>query len=131
MASDDKQGGDDRRGAGSDYFERAKRLLMGAFDTVFEIARKGDESQSNELSQVKPRPSTSQAHVQSHFESASGSRHSPHGLLDFGPSKVYNTVAKQKGKGGSKAKPNNAKQQWRSDCICLSDCEQSSKPSSR
>ena len=99
---------------------------MGAFDTVFEIARKGDESQSNESSQVMPRPSTSQAHVQSHFESASSSRHSPHGLLDFRPSKAYNTVAKQKGKGArSKAKPNNAKQQWHRDCICISDCEQS------
>ena len=110
----------------ADTFQRAKNLLQ-AVDTVIEAAAAPKGSQegvraTSELSLATAKPGSS---------SSSSSNTSSQAAV-----KEYRRVfgckpLKGKGPSKGKGKARVAKvKQWRKDCICLRDCEQTWKPSS-
>ena len=119
--------------AGENAFKRAKDLLLGAVDTVIQIAaqEKKGASTTNSLSTASIKPSSSIASKPSSSTASKPSSNSSiiaehKHLFGFQPSQ--STCKKHPIKGRSvKQKP--GKKTYRKDCICLKDSQQSWKPS--
>ncbi len=122
-------------------FQRARQLLLGAVDSVLDIAKNGNgrlgegSGSSSSFSRNVPDQRTTQETStgssiyelsRSQLQQDSVREHKR--LFGFQPSKSCS----KKGKGRSKVsqKPRPAmKSTWRRDCICLCDTEQTWKPS--
>ena len=102
-----------------DTFERAKKLLLGAVDTVLEIATGTNEKGTERsLTVGTAGPSTTS------FSSAV-SEHKR--IFGYKPSKAFNSH-KAKGKGPRPSTSKATISSWRRECICLSECDQNCKP---
>ena len=106
----------------TDNFERAKKLLLGAVDTVLEIATGTNEKRTERSpggGTAGPSPSGSSTF------SPAVSEHKR--IFGFKPSKAFNSH-KAKGKGPRPSKSKATVSFWRRECICLSEFDQNWKP---
>jgi hypothetical protein len=110
-----------------DHMERAKRLLLGAVDTVLGLATEsnGDvqPTSTSRLARIN-RPNRDPAPTCSSSLSRSISIEHKRSINPFKPSKSYNRKMSEWKKRTVKAPS-----KWRRDCICLSEMEQTWKPS--
>lgn len=124
-----------------DNFERAKNLLLGAVDTVIEIAKKKAASPTSDsvpsaanapasysLSPLSTASKPSTSGLSSGRPNSVLSEHKR--LFGFKPSKPVRSNKSGKGKGKSRLnQPRGKVSSWKRECFCLSECEQTWKPS--